>query len=118
MSRLNPLYFSAPRHGHRLGTMFLAPHHRHARGNDRLGTGNSKHRPKEQIETESEKHQQESLDGFWESLTAEQLAGVEAVAMDMWEPYVQSTLSHVPGAASKIVHDPFHLVQYMNDAVQ
>jgi hypothetical protein len=35
----------------------------------------------------------------------------------MWEPYVQSTLSHVPGAASKIVHDPFHLVKYMNEAV-
>ena len=42
---------------------------------------------------------------------AEQLAGVEAIAMDMWKPYVQSTLAHVPGAASKIVHDPFHLVK-------
>jgi len=37
--------------------------------------------------------------------------------MDMWEPYVQSTLNHVPGAAGKIVHDPFHLVKYMNEAV-
>jgi len=64
-----------------------------------------------------EGRQQESLDAFWESLTAKQLAGVEAVAMDMWDPYVQSTLSHVPGAASKIVHDPFHLVKYMNEAV-
>jgi len=59
----------------------------------------------------------ESLDAFWEGLTMEQLAGVEAVAMDMWEPYVQSTLAHVPGAATKIVHDPFHLVKYMNEAV-
>jgi len=48
---------------------------------------------------------------------AEQLAGVEAIAMDMWKPYVQSTLAHVPGAAGKIVHDPFHLVKYMNEAV-
>jgi transposase len=31
---------------------------------------------------------------------------VEAIAMDMWKPYVQSTLAHVPGAAGKIVHDP------------
>jgi len=30
---------------------------------------------------------------------------------------VQSTLAHVPGAASKIVHDPFHLVKYINEAV-
>ncbi|MGO9642367.1 MAG: transposase, partial [Candidatus Acidiferrales bacterium] len=35
----------------------------------------------------------------------------------MWDPFVQSTLSHVPGAVGKIVHDPFHLVQYMNEAV-
>jgi transposase len=64
-----------------------------------------------------EDRQRESLDAFWTSLTAEQLAGVEAVGMDMWEPYVQSTLAHVPGAAHKIVHDPFHLVKYMNEAV-
>jgi transposase len=69
------------------------------------------------VEYVGEGRQQESLDAFWESLTAKQLAGVEAVAMDMWDPYVQSTLSHVPGAAGKIVHDPFHLVQYMNEAV-
>jgi transposase len=64
-----------------------------------------------------EERERESLDAFWESLTAGQLAGVEAVAMDMWEPYVQSTLAHVPEAASKIVHDPFHLVKAMNEAV-
>ena len=64
-----------------------------------------------------EERERKSLDGFWKSLSAAQLAGVEAVAMDMWEPYVQSTLAHVPGAAGKIVHDPFHLVKAMNEAV-
>ena len=64
-----------------------------------------------------EDRQEESLDAFWESLTAEQLDGVQAVGMDMWEPYVNSTRAHVPGAADKIVHDPFHLVSYMNEAV-
>jgi transposase len=64
-----------------------------------------------------EEREQGSLDAFWESLTAEQLAGVEAIAMDMWEPYVRSTLAHLPGAAGKIVHDPFHLVKHMNEAV-
>jgi transposase len=64
-----------------------------------------------------EGREQESLDAFWEGLMAEQLAGVKAIAMDMWKPYVQSTLAHVPGAAGKIVHDPFHLVKYMNEAV-
>ena len=69
------------------------------------------------VEHVGEQRRKESLDAFWESLTAEQLAGVEAVAMDMWDPYVQSTLAHVPGAVGKIVHDPFHLVKYMNEAV-
>ena len=69
------------------------------------------------VEYVGEERQQESLDAFWKSLTAEQLAGVEAVAMDLWEPYVKSTLAHVPGAAGKIVPDPFHLVKYMNEAV-
>jgi transposase len=64
-----------------------------------------------------EEREQKSLDAFWQSLTPRQLAGVEAVGMDMWEPYVQSTLAHVPGAAGKIVHDPFHLVKAMNEAV-
>lgn len=64
-----------------------------------------------------QEREQASLDAFWQSLTPEQLAGVQAVGMDMWEPYVQSTLSHVPGAPAKIVHDPFHLVKAMNEAV-
>lgn len=64
-----------------------------------------------------DERERESLDAFWQSLTPTQLAGVEAVAMDMWEPFVQSTLAHVPGAAGKIVHDPFHLVKGMNEAV-
>ena len=69
------------------------------------------------VEYVGEERKRESLDVFWKSLTAEQLAGVEAVSMDMWEPYVMSTMAHLPGAASKIVHDPFHLVKYMNEAV-
>ena len=69
------------------------------------------------VEYVGEERERESLDAFWAGLTAEQLAGVEAVAMDMWEPYVQSTLAQVPGAAGKIVHDPFHLVKSMNEAV-
>jgi transposase len=69
------------------------------------------------VEYVGEGRSRESLDAFWEQLSEEQRAGVEAVAMDMWEPFLRSTLQWVPGAAEKIVHDPFHLVQYMNDAV-
>lgn len=69
------------------------------------------------VEYVAEERERESLDAFWKSLSAEQLAGVKAVAMDMWEPFVRSTLAHVPDAANKIVHDPFHLVKHMNEAV-
>ena len=37
--------------------------------------------------------------------------------MALWEPYRLSTQAHVPGPAGKIAHDPFHLVRYMNAAV-
>jgi transposase len=65
----------------------------------------------------AEDRKQESLDGYWRQLKAEQLEGIEAVAMDMWEPYVQSTSQYVPAGADKIVHDPFHMMKHMNDAV-
>lgn len=58
-----------------------------------------------------------SLDGFWKSLTPDQLASVRAVGMDMWEPYLKSTRTHLPDAEGKIVHDPFHLVRYLNYAL-
>jgi transposase len=58
-----------------------------------------------------------SLDAYYRSLSAEQLAGIQAVAMDMWEPYISSTLAHVPRGASKIVFDRYHIMTHMNQAV-
>jgi len=69
------------------------------------------------VEYVGEGRKQETLDAYWQSLTPEQRRGVEAVGMDLWEPFFNSTLAHVPGAAGKIVHDPFHLVSYMNAAL-
>jgi transposase len=60
----------------------------------------------------------ESLEGFWAlGLTAEQRERIEAIAMDMWEPYVQATLAQIPEAGEKIVFDKFHIVQHLNDGV-
>jgi transposase len=58
-----------------------------------------------------------SLDEFYQSLSSKQLAGIKAVAMDMWEPFVSSTSQHVPDAASKIVFDRFHIMKHMIEAV-
>lgn len=60
---------------------------------------------------------QESLDGFWWSRTPEQRETVTAVAMDMWEPYAQSTRAALDDAETKIVFDKFHVAQHLHDAV-
>jgi len=57
----------------------------------------------------AEDRKQSSLDGFWETLTPEQISGIEAVAMDMWDPYVASVRAHLPEAEGKIVFDKFHV---------
>ena len=60
---------------------------------------------------------QSSLDGFWPTLTASQRDGIEAVAMDMWDPFIASTKQHLPAADSKIVFDKFHIAKHLSDAV-
>ncbi len=61
---------------------------------------------------------QESLEAFWAvGLSAAQREGIEAVAMDMWEPYVQATLARIPAAQEKIVFDKFHIAKHLNEAV-
>lgn len=58
-----------------------------------------------------------SLDGFFAALDPEQREGIEAVAMDMWDPYARSVKESLPEGASKIVFDRFHIMMNMNDAV-
>ena len=69
------------------------------------------------VEHIAEDRKQESLDGYYAGLTKEQLNGIEAVAMDMWEPYIQATLAKVPDAAAKIVFDRFHVMGHVGKAV-
>jgi transposase len=60
---------------------------------------------------------QSSLDGFYDGLGAEALEAVEAVVMDMWGPYIASTIKYVPGAARKIGFDKFHVAGHLGEAV-
>ena len=60
---------------------------------------------------------QAALDPFWASLTAEQLAGIESIAMDMSEAFTNSVLLRVPDGKSKLVYDRYHVAQHMNQAV-
>jgi len=58
-----------------------------------------------------------SLDKYYRSLSPGQRQGIEAIAMDMWKPYLLSTREHVPDADSKIVFDRYHVMSHMGDAV-
>lgn len=60
---------------------------------------------------------QSSLDGFWKSLTDAQRSGIQAVAMDMWEPYENSVREHLDDAEERIVFDKFHVAKHLGEAV-
>lgn len=50
-----------------------------------------------------------------EALSAERKELVEAVAADMWEPFIRSIQKQVPQA--DLVHDRFHVSRYLGAAV-
>jgi transposase len=57
----------------------------------------------------------EAADQLWGTLTSEQKEAVEAVAVDMWAPFIASIQKEVPDA--DIVHDKFHVSKYLGEAV-
>jgi transposase len=69
------------------------------------------------IEYVAEDRTAASLAGYFQGLSTERLADIEAVAMDMWEPYIKATMENLPLAADKIVFDRFHIMRHMTDAV-
>ena len=52
---------------------------------------------------------------LWQALTPGQKQAVEAVAVDMWEPFIRTIEREVP--AADIVHDKFHISKYLGEAV-
>jgi transposase len=69
------------------------------------------------VEPSADDRQPASLDTYSTSLSDAQRAGLEAVAMEMWEPFIQSTLTQVPHAAQQIVFDRFHIMGHMGKTV-
>ena len=69
------------------------------------------------VEYLAENRGKSSLDAYYAALSPEELAGIRGVAMDMWDPYIASTIAHVPDGRRKIVFDRFHIMQHMNEAV-
>jgi transposase len=69
------------------------------------------------VEYIADDRKKSSLDAYYSSLSRRQLRGIQAVAMDMWEPFIASTVAHVPDGQAKIVFDRFHIMKHMTEAV-
>lgn len=65
----------------------------------------------------AEDRKQSSLDGFWKTLTPEQMKSIDAVTMDMCQAYENSVRAHLPDANDKIVYDKFHVAKNLGEAV-
>jgi transposase len=57
----------------------------------------------------------EAVDNLWKTLDELVRQGVAAVAMDMWQPFKESTRVACPNA--EVVHDKFHVSKYLGEAV-
>jgi transposase len=57
----------------------------------------------------------ESVDNLWKTLSETIRRSIKAVAMDMWQPFMESTRVKCPNA--KVVHDKFHVSKYLGEAV-
>jgi transposase len=69
------------------------------------------------VEAVLEDRKQDSLEGYYDQFSKEELRGVTAIAMDMWDPYLAATKAYVPDAQEKIVFDRFHVIRQVTEAV-
>ncbi len=69
------------------------------------------------VEHIADDHKHTSLDEYFETLSPAQRAQIQAVAMDMWDPYIRSVNTYVPNGAEKIVFDRYHIMVQMGTAV-
>lgn len=69
------------------------------------------------VEYVADDRQQDSLERHYRPFTTEELAAVEDVAMDMWDPYIAATQAYVPGADDQVGFDKFHVVRIVTEAV-
>jgi transposase len=58
---------------------------------------------------------QSARDLIEQTFTQKQRENINTVSMDMWKPYIKAVESTLPNA--EIVHDKFHLIKYLNEAI-
>jgi len=62
-----------------------------------------------------EGRKKKACDELWECLPAHQRSKIQAVGLDMWEAFMNSSRKHAPQA--ELVHDKFHVAKYLGKAV-
>jgi len=69
------------------------------------------------VEYIADERRKESLDGYFSLFSLAQREEIEAIATDIWDPYLASIREHVPGAEDKLVFDRYHLMRHLVQAV-
>ena len=69
------------------------------------------------VEYVADHREEDSLAEYYKQFTLLEREKVEAVAMDMWDPYIQATMKYIPQAKRKIVFDRFHIMGHVSKAV-
>ena len=69
------------------------------------------------VEAVAQGHNAEAADECFSKLLPGQIETVEAIAMDMSAAFVKSAKANIPLAENKIVHDRFHVMKLMTEAV-
>lgn len=69
------------------------------------------------VEYVGDDRRKESLDAYLEGLSQRARKRIQAIAMDIWDPYLASLREHVPDVEEKIVFDRYHLMTHMVKAV-
>ena len=69
------------------------------------------------VEHVAEDRRVDSLAAFFARLTPAQRDAIQAVAMDMWDPYIRATREGLHDGAARIVFDRFHIMKELNTAV-
>jgi transposase len=69
------------------------------------------------VEYVSDDRRRESLAGYFLPFDEAELDRIQAICMDMHDPYIAAVREGVPNGTDKIVFDKFHVLRLMNDAV-
>lgn len=69
------------------------------------------------VEHVAEGRKEESLGSYFEGLSVEQKTAIAVIAMDMWRPFFNAAIDHVPDGRAKVVFDRFHIMSYVSKAL-